>query len=83
MIGLALTQQFSGIGAVLAYSTVIFEASESTMDANISAIIIGVTQVLSGALTIFTVDLVGRRPLMMFSICGSFVFLVGGYQFLL
>ncbi|XP_046424596.1 facilitated trehalose transporter Tret1-2 homolog isoform X1 [Neodiprion fabricii] len=77
VIGLMIAQQFSGIGAVLAYSGLIFEASGSSLDSSISVIIIGVVQVLSGVLTIFTVDLAGRKPLLLISACGSILFLGG------
>lgn len=77
VFGLVVAQQFSGIGAVLAYSSLIFEESGSTLDASISVIIVGGVQFLSGVVTVFTVDLAGRKPLLMLSICGSVIFLAG------
>lgn len=77
VLGLVLAQQFSGIGAILAYSSLIFEASGSTLDSSISVIIIGLVQVVSGVLTIFTVDLAGRRVLLLISSAGSILFLGG------
>lgn len=78
---LILAPQLSGIGAITAYAGLIFEASGSELDSSISIIIVGVIQFVSGVLGMFCVDLLGRRPLMMFSICGSTIFLIGKVHF--
>lgn len=72
-----MAQQLSGIGAIISYSSLIFAASGSTLDSNISVIIVGFVQTLSTLLTVFTVDLTGRKPLLMISVCGTVLFLVG------
>lgn len=67
----------SGNAAILSYTSLIFEASGSGLSTSISVIVIGVTQLIAGVLSVFTVDLIGRRPLLLLSLCGSIVFLSG------
>lgn len=82
MILLMLAPQLSGVSAILAYTSFIFKASGSKLSSSVSVIIVGLIQFLSGALSVFTVDLLGRRPLMIFSVSGSALFLIGRSPFL-
>ncbi|XP_048508493.1 facilitated trehalose transporter Tret1-like [Athalia rosae] len=75
--GVVLTQQLSGITAILTYSGTIFEAAGSSLDSSISIVIVGVVQVLSGIVCIFTVDLAGRKLLLLISTAGSAFFAMG------
>ncbi|XP_025602414.2 facilitated trehalose transporter Tret1-like [Athalia rosae] len=77
IVGVVIAQQASGIGAVLAYNGLIFRAAGSNLDPSIDVIIVGLVQVLSGILCVFTVDLTGRKPLLLGSTFGSIVFLGG------
>ncbi|XP_048508499.1 facilitated trehalose transporter Tret1-2 homolog [Athalia rosae] len=77
VLGLMVAQQFSGINAVLAYSGLIFEEAGSKLGSSVSVIIVGAVQVFGGILCIFTVDLAGRKPLLLISAGGS-IFCLGG-----
>ncbi|XP_048508819.1 facilitated trehalose transporter Tret1-like [Athalia rosae] len=77
ILGVMFTQQMSGITAILTYSGTIFAEAGSTLDPSVSLIIVGVVQFLSGILCIFTVDLAGRKLLLLISTAGSAIFLVG------
>lgn len=76
-----IAPQFGGYGVILAYNGLIFEASGTELPTSIALIIIGVAQILSGLLSIFTVDLIGRRPLFMLSLCGVVLSLAGTQKF--
>ncbi|XP_012269518.2 facilitated trehalose transporter Tret1-like [Athalia rosae] len=77
ILGLIFAQQLSGITAILSYSGTVFEAAGSSLDSSISIVIVGVVQVLSGIVCVFTVDLAGRKLLLLISSAGSALFLVG------
>ncbi|XP_012251810.2 facilitated trehalose transporter Tret1-like [Athalia rosae] len=74
---LMIGQQVSGIGAVNSYSGIILSKTGSTLDVGFLIIIIGLVQLMGGLLSMFTVDHAGRRPVLLFSVFGSIVFLVG------
>lgn len=57
-------QQFSGINAVIFYTVPIFKSAGSTMDANLSAIIVGVVQVLMTFVAAILVERAGRKILL-------------------
>lgn len=57
-------QQFSGINAVIFYTVEIFESAGSTMNANISTIIVGVVQVLMTFAAAVLVERAGRKILL-------------------
>lgn len=63
-LSLMFFQQFSGINAVIFYTTVIFESAGSTMDPNVSTIIVGVVQVLMTFAAAVLVERAGRKILL-------------------
>jgi len=78
MLGLMLFQQLSGINAVIFYTVDIFESAGSSLDSNVSSIIVGVVQVAATLLSVFVVDRLGRRVLLLVSdvvMCISLVLL--------
>lgn len=86
IIALALMtfQQLSGINAVIFYSNNIFESAGSNLDPTISAIIIGVVQVIATFVSILLVDKAGRRILLLLSdfIMGVSLCVLGVYFFM-
>lgn len=66
-LGLMIFQQFSGINAVIFYSNTIFASAGSSLDPNISNIIVGVVQVIVTGIATILVDKAGRRALLLFS----------------
>lgn len=78
LLGLMLFQQLSGINAVIFYTVEIFEDAGSDMDSNLSAIIIGIVQVVATFAAVMFVDRAGRRILLLLSdvvMCVSLVLL--------
>lgn len=67
MISLALMlfQQFSGINAVIFFTQQIFKSAGSNIDASVSAIIVGVVQVLMTFLAAALVEKAGRKILLL------------------
>lgn len=59
-----LFQQFSGVNAVIFYTSSIFSAAGSDLDANISSIIVGVVQFVSTFVSTLVVDRLGRKILL-------------------
>ncbi|XP_074111702.1 trehalose transporter 1 isoform X2 [Cotesia typhae] len=66
-IGLMFFQQFSGINTVIFYSTKIFEESGSSIDKNISSIIIGVVNFVATFMATAVIDRLGRKILLYIS----------------
>lgn len=66
-LGLMVFQQLSGINAVIFYSVDIFDAAGSTLDPKVSAIIVGVVQVVVTYAASLMVDRAGRRVLLLLS----------------
>ncbi|EFN83325.1 Solute carrier family 2, facilitated glucose transporter member 8 [Harpegnathos saltator] len=66
-LGAMFFQQMSGINAVIFYTTTIFEASGSSMPAEIASIIIALVQAVMSAVAAVIVDRAGRKPLLIFS----------------
>jgi len=67
LLGLMLFQQLSGINAVIFYTVQIFKDAGSTMDSNLSSIIIGIVQVVATMVAVVLVDRAGRRILLLIS----------------
>lgn len=65
-ITLASLNQLSGCFAMISYAASIFEAAESTMDPNTSAIIIGVIQLCGSFASIYFIDRAGRKVCLFF-----------------
>ncbi|XP_056636613.1 facilitated trehalose transporter Tret1-2 homolog isoform X2 [Diorhabda sublineata] len=73
--------QFSGITAVVTYVGVIFDSVNTGLKGNEVAIIIGFTKILAFSISLYFVDRIGRRPLILFSIfmCMFSLFVLGVY----
>lgn len=67
ILGLMFFQQVSGINAVIFYTTDIFNAAGSGIDAEIATIIVGVMQVIATFVASLVVDRLGRRILLLAS----------------
>ena len=68
---LGLCQQMSGVNAVFSYAPMIFErAGAATSAAFISAAVVGVVNLLSTVIAIWSMDRFGRRPLLMVGAAG-------------
>lgn len=77
-----IMSQATGGYTFINYASTIFDASYSEFDANYSTIIMGVVQIVGTTLSVFLVDKVGRRMLLIASALGmsGFMFLAGLYQ---
>ena len=65
-LGLAILQQLSGINAVLYYAPMIFESAGSGLDAAfLMAIVVGAAFTVATVISMFLIDRMGRRPLLM------------------
>ncbi|XP_068083621.1 facilitated trehalose transporter Tret1-like [Anabrus simplex] len=83
VIGLIFCQAFSGIIAILSYTASIFKSSGSEIDANMSAIIVGIVTLLTSVASSLLVDRAGRRPLLLLSSAGCSLCMIGlGIYFL-
>ncbi|XP_057379573.1 facilitated trehalose transporter Tret1-2 homolog [Daphnia carinata] len=69
LISLALMffQQFSGINAIVFYSASVFQEAGSTLDRFSASIVIGVVQMVFTMMSVFLVDRIGRRILLIIS----------------
>lgn len=63
-LSLMFFQQFSGINAVIFYTVTIFKSAGSTMDPQVSSIIVGVVQVLMTFAAAVLVERAGRKILL-------------------
>lgn len=80
--GMMLFQQFSGVNAIIFYTTTIFKAAGSTLDPNVSTIIVGAMQVVAVFFSALIVDRLGRRLLLLAStVFMSLTTLVLGFYF--
>ncbi|XP_071649626.1 facilitated trehalose transporter Tret1 isoform X1 [Temnothorax longispinosus] len=66
-LGGMLFQQLSGINAVIFYTVTIFQASGSSMKAEVSSIIVAIVQMVMTGVAALIVDRAGRKPLLIFS----------------
>ncbi|XP_067633565.1 facilitated trehalose transporter Tret1-like [Eurosta solidaginis] len=66
-ISLMVLQQFSGINAVIFYSTYIFKSCAGGLSPEIGTIIIGIMLVLATVVLLFVIDILGRVPLLLIS----------------
>ncbi|XP_059607340.1 facilitated trehalose transporter Tret1 isoform X2 [Phlebotomus argentipes] len=83
-MGLMFFQQTCGINAVIFYTTDIFEAANTGIEAGVATIIVGVMQVVATFLATLMVDRLGRRVLLITSDCAmaTCTLLLGVYFFL-
>ncbi|XP_018333083.1 facilitated trehalose transporter Tret1-like isoform X3 [Agrilus planipennis] len=72
-LGLVSFQQFSGITVVQFYVTNIFEATGSSLSPDVSAIIVGIVQLLASFSTPILVDRLGRKLLFLMSAIGMVI----------
>lgn len=86
LIGFSLTgiNLFSGTFAFVNYTANIFKESGSTIDPNVSSIIVAVIQIFGVYGSTVLVDRIGRKTLLIFSTSGAFVGLMslGIYSYL-
>lgn len=77
-VGLAIIQQVTGINTILYYAPTIFVMTgfESNTAAILSSVSVGITFVLFTVLSIFLVDRLGRRPLLLCGLAGMCVGLI-------
>ncbi|KAE9534532.1 hypothetical protein AGLY_008622 [Aphis glycines] len=66
-LGLATAQRLSGAGAIIQYTAKLFSIAGSSVAPNTASIITGIFQLLGSGITIFLVDRVGRRKLLLVS----------------
>ncbi|XP_012273992.1 facilitated trehalose transporter Tret1 [Orussus abietinus] len=67
LLGLKVTQQFSGHMAIVAYTQEIFSHSGSSLDAGQAVVLLGVAQLIAGVVAAGLVDRLGRRILLLVS----------------
>ncbi|KAJ9581682.1 hypothetical protein L9F63_023146 [Diploptera punctata] len=85
MLGLITVQQFGGNMAIMSNAQEIFRTSGGdALDPSISAIIMGIIQLVVSVVTSFLVDRLGRRILLLISTigCATSLFTLGTYQYL-
>ena len=71
-VGIFCIQQFSGINAIIYYSTDIFKmAFETTKTAALATVGVGVVNALSTMVAIFFIDRLGRKPLLYTGLIGT------------
>lgn len=77
-------QQLSGINAVIFYSNSIFKASGSSIDSNLSSVVIAIVNLVATLLANFLIDRVGRKKLLYVSSVTMAINLIfiGGYFYL-
>ncbi|KAI4480039.1 hypothetical protein M0804_010400 [Polistes exclamans] len=80
-LGLMFFQQMSGINAVIFYTVQIFKDAGSTVDENISTIIVGIVNFLSTFIAAVVIDKLGRKMLLYASGISMFItlFTLGSY----
>ncbi|XP_022182449.1 facilitated trehalose transporter Tret1-like [Myzus persicae] len=66
-LGLATVQRMSGAGAIIQYTSKLFCLSGSSVAPNTASIITGIFQLIGSGITIFLIDRVGRRKLLLVS----------------
>ncbi|XP_044269397.1 facilitated trehalose transporter Tret1-like [Tribolium madens] len=85
VLGLMFFQQFSGINAVIFYTTQIFQESGSSLNASLCTAIIGLVNFVSTFIAAVFVDRLGRKVLMYTSsvVMAAMLAILGLYFFLL
>ncbi|KAL0102770.1 hypothetical protein PUN28_018220 [Cardiocondyla obscurior] len=80
-LGLMLFQQMSGINAVIFYTVQIFQDAGSTIDENLSTIIIGIVNFISTFIAASVIDKLGRKMLLYISavLMAVTLFALGGF----
>ncbi|XP_029672765.1 facilitated trehalose transporter Tret1-like isoform X2 [Formica exsecta] len=80
-LGLMFFQQMSGINAVIFYTVQIFQDAGSTIDENVSTIIIGLVNFIATFVAAVVIDRLGRKVLLYISAMSMILtlFVLGGY----
>lgn len=65
---LAMSQQLSGVNAVMTFTVSIFQSAGASVDPNTATIIIGAIQLVATVLSSFTVNRVGRKTTLIISL---------------
>ncbi|XP_026667970.1 facilitated trehalose transporter Tret1-like [Ceratina calcarata] len=73
VLGLIAAQQLSGNFSTMQYLEVLFKRAAVGIDSNIATIVVLAVGLVSGAMSMATVEGAGRRPLLMISTFGSFL----------
>lgn len=81
---LMAVNQFSGAYAIITYAETIFKSTGSTVDPQMSSIVMAAIQVVGAYAASQLMDKVGRKILLLISLSGGFVALVitGTYSYL-
>ncbi|EDW72543.2 uncharacterized protein Dwil_GK19308 [Drosophila willistoni] len=84
-VSLMLFQQFTGVNAIVFYSSQIFESANTGISPNLCNIILGILMILSSLMALFLIDRIGRKMILL--ICstvmtGSLLLMAGYYQWL-
>lgn len=76
--------QFSGTFTISSYAAIIFKATGSTIEPNLSAIIMGSVQIFGTYFASSLIDRLGRKMLLLISTCGTTIGLLitGTYAYL-
>lgn len=84
ILGLMFFQQFSGINAVIFYTTGIFKESGSTLEENICTTIVGIVNFISTFIAALLIDRLGRKVLLYISAVSMIISLtiLGTYFYL-
>lgn len=81
---LLVFQQVSGIDAIIFYTVTIFKSAHTPINDNLATIIVGLVQLLTNFVSLFIIDKMGRRPLLLVSGAGMGISMtaLGTYFFL-
>ncbi|XP_068146123.1 facilitated trehalose transporter Tret1-2 homolog [Drosophila tropicalis] len=82
---LMLFQQFTGINAIVFYSSQIFKSANTGISANLCTILLGIIMVLSTVMAVFLVDRIGRKIILLITgivMCVSTLIMAGYYKWL-
>ncbi|EDW72542.2 uncharacterized protein Dwil_GK19309 [Drosophila willistoni] len=84
-VSLMLFQQFTGINAIVFYSSQIFESANTGISPNLCTIILGIIMALSTVIAVFLIDRVGRKIILLICglvMCVATLIMAGYYQWL-
>lgn len=79
---LSAVSLFSGAFGISTYAVLVFQQTSSTINPNVSAIVLGVLQTFGTYTASQLIDRVGRKTLLLISMSGGFVTLLGTGTFL-
>lgn len=82
VLGLRGFQQLTGTTVILFFNKTIFDEADGFISSNTASIIYALVQLVLCVVSTFTVDIAGRRPLLMISLTGTSLALLGNATFL-